>query len=426
VSDTVQKTDHHPAAHAPGGCDATGAPVNQDHENFDNPLDRHPTQAEIDECRRTHKSNARVDAEIKAELAATKGDRAALEDDVAGRLLEVRHHHQIHTLLLLVQGVSDAMEDWERAEAERATAAVAVHRLRDKGADSRTIIYAEVEREEAGRAALDKCGKHLDTVKALLTQFRKADPAKRPVPSGVQAAMSSTLSYSGLRRAVNAVARLNGEYAGLPIPVTEAPLVIAKGHPYYDRLHGMQDGEERRKETTDDGALTLVNQWRQNRMCTDVYAMREGGKPTYGLLRHGPMDRLVAGIKCMGVAQTMDVEAERKAMKTLSALIKPHLYHGYEITGWFLETSNRSGVTYIFRRLATTIALRATQDGAGESCKFLAAMCLHPLGYYEGLPIGVMVPTDDVIAHLVMMRSDEHLFWRKSNQHNSWSPGAQL
>jgi len=31
-----------------------------------------------------------------------------------------------------------------------------------------------------------------------------------------------------------------------------------------------------------------------------------------------------------------------------------------------------------------------------------------------------------VIAHLVMMRSDEVMFWRKSNQHGPVSPGAML
>jgi len=28
-----------------------------------------------------------------------------------------------------------------------------------------------------------------------------------------------------------------------------------------------------------------------------------------------------------------------------------------------------------------------------------------------------MVPTDDVIAHLMLMRADEHGFWKRANQH---------
>lgn len=28
-----------------------------------------------------------------------------------------------------------------------------------------------------------------------------------------------------------------------------------------------------------------------------------------------------------------------------------------------------------------------------------------------------MVPTDDIIAHLIMMRGDERSYWSKANQH---------
>ena len=39
---------------------------------------------------------------------------------------------------------------------------------------------------------------------------------------------------------------------------------------------------------------------------------------------------------------------------------------------------------------------------------------------------GAMVPTDDVIAHLSLMRGDEHMFWKRCNQHPSWRPEAGL
>jgi hypothetical protein len=35
-----------------------------------------------------------------------------------------------------------------------------------------------------------------------------------------------------------------------------------------------------------------------------------------------------------------------------------------------------------------------------------------------------MVPTDDVIAHLMLMRGDEHMFWRRCNQHQPWTKEA--
>jgi hypothetical protein len=37
-----------------------------------------------------------------------------------------------------------------------------------------------------------------------------------------------------------------------------------------------------------------------------------------------------------------------------------------------------------------------------------------------------MCPTDDVIAHLQLMRGDERMFWKRSNQHPSWRPEAGL
>lgn len=37
-----------------------------------------------------------------------------------------------------------------------------------------------------------------------------------------------------------------------------------------------------------------------------------------------------------------------------------------------------------------------------------------------------MVPTDDVIAHLLLMRGDERLFWRRANQHHPLDPESGL
>jgi hypothetical protein len=53
-------------------------------------------------------------------------------------------------------------------------------------------------------------------------------------------------------------------------------------------------------------------------------------------------------------------------------------------------------------------------------------LCLHPIGYYANSWAGAMCPTDDVIAHLMMMRADEPMFWRKANQHPPHRPEAGL
>lgn len=89
----------------------------------------------------------------------------------------------------------------------------------------------------------------------------------------------------------------------------------------------------------------------------------------------------------------------------------------------FAERSPRSGISYIFRRLRPTIALKAGKD---DRMRCLAALCMHPIGYYDGSWAGAMCPTDDVIAHLMLMRGDEHMFWRRSNQHPAWSQFAGI
>jgi hypothetical protein len=234
-------------------------------------------------------------------------------------------------------------------------------------------------------------------------------------------------TWQQIRQRIGVIAKERGEYAGLPCPVEEAPLVVAEGQPAYGYMHGFQIGQEKR--SNQDHGCKVLNSWRSHRPKARFSAsweiitlLDENGKHDWGCLANGPMQRIDSMLKCLGISQTMDIEAERRAMKTLAGLIPKHLYDGYEMTGVFLETSKRSGVTYIFRRLATTIAVRQ----AGDELRFLAAMCLHPMAYYEGLPMGAMVPTDDVISHLVMMRADEHLLWRKANQHGAQSPGAML
>ena len=54
----------------------------------------------------------------------------------------------------------------------------------------------------------------------------------------------------------------------------------------------------------------------------------------------------------------------------------------------------------------------------------LCALCLHPIGYYGDTWAGVMCPTDEVIAHLLMMRGSEEKIWANSNQHPVDHPNA--
>lgn len=212
------------------------------------------------------------------------------------------------------------------------------------------------------------------------------------------------------------------EFAGVPVPIEMARLVVAPGHPYYERLNGVKLGENGARVKPEHEGLEHVNSWYCHKTRRRIYVMHENGRAVHGWIQDGPVQRLGSIIDCIGVSMTMDNAAEEKALALLGTLIKPHMLDAYRLTGAFFETSARSGVAYIFRRCATTLAFHSGE----KDSKFLAALCLHPIAYYEGLPIGTMVPTDDVIAHLVMMRADEHMFWRKANQHGALSPGAQL
>ena len=244
-------------------------------------------------------------------------------------------------------------------------------------------------------------------------------------------------SWQDLRKITGVLAKDRRQYAGMPMPIPEAALCVAKAMPFFERLNGKTlgdhggggDGEP--KDDTGD-RLTFVNSWFKRDEQRRVYVMHNEatGKRESGWLNEGPIHRVEQAVKCMGVAGTMDIEAERRAMQTLRGLLKPHMFEYYEMLGYFIETSKRSGVTYMFRRLKTTVAFRVRevegQPGVGGAWRYLASLCLHPIAYYESLPIGAMVPTDDVIAHLVMMRSDEVMFWRKANQHDAFAPGAML
>ena len=84
--------------------------------------------------------------------------------------------------------------------------------------------------------------------------------------------------------------------------------------------------------------------------------------------------------------------------------------------------SKRSQVTYMFRRGRPTIAIRQDETGGFPLC----ALCLHPIGYYADTWAGVMCPTDEVIAHLLMMRGSEEKYWANANQHPVDHPAAGI
>lgn len=111
----------------------------------------------------------------------------------------------------------------------------------------------------------------------------------------------------------------------------------------------------------------------------------------------------------------LTAEAELKAMETLKGKLNAGQWNCYVLSGAFAERSERSDIHYIFRKGLPTLAM-SWHGSYAESGRVLACLCLHPMGYYRDTHAGVMTPTDEVIAHLLFMRADEHGFWRKSGQ----------
>lgn len=138
------------------------------------------------------------------------------------------------------------------------------------------------------------------------------------------------------------------------------------------------------------------------------------------------MDRLDLWLKTMGACDAWDLDAEHRARDTLRAMLTERQWMHYDMCGSFFETSPRSRLTYVFRRLRPTIALSFRGRDGREWVRCLAVLCLHPIGYYARSWAGCMVPSDDVIAHLSWMRGDEAGFWRQANQHDPASPEAGL
>jgi hypothetical protein len=110
--------------------------------------------------------------------------------------------------------------------------------------------------------------------------------------------------------------------------------------------------------------------------------------------------------------------AEVEAQKKLRELIDPFEYERYVLSGAIMFIG-KSGVRYVIRKGKPTLAFRAGE--VGEDGRFiptpLAVLCMHPAGYFYQTWAGFLPPTDDVIAHLLLLRRGEHEYWKRCYQH---------
>jgi hypothetical protein len=226
-------------------------------------------------------------------------------------------------------------------------------------------------------------------------------------------------NFARFRNGIRRIAEMRDEWAGIPMPIEDDPLVIEPTYPKADEL--MAIGAKESEPLPDTVKLRNTFWSRKHRM--DIVIWEEDGK-----IQWGPAPVPTAfdrDIYTVGASVAWGIEQESHAVHTLAGLLRHHQFKAYLLTGMFLEKSQRSGLTYLFRKLKPTVVLDARSQDA-KSTRILCALCLHPIAYYSRSGAGAMTPTDDVIAHLMLMRGDEPMFWRRSNQHAPYRPEARL
>jgi hypothetical protein len=217
------------------------------------------------------------------------------------------------------------------------------------------------------------------------------------------------------------------DWSGLPVPVPGLTLVLEPRYKHQGlsefRWKECYDAEGVRHAIDEEppakpSEYRRVNSWWNDRYQLNIVVVKDKqGRARFSVLFE---DRLAFTIRTMDAAVAWPVEAEQKAQKKLATLIPGDLFDLYVLTGHFPEMSNRSQVTYLFRKGRPTIAIRQTEEYSHALC----ALCLHPIGYYGDTWAGAMCPTDEVIAHLLMMRGSEEKFWANANQHPLYRPAA--
>lgn len=226
-------------------------------------------------------------------------------------------------------------------------------------------------------------------------------------------------SYATIRNNLRSLTHERGDWSGVPLPVGHARLVVEPSYKYAGIADIPAWDVEKEGECASDG-YTLRNvfwSWRWN--CRIAVWENPDGRCFHQKVI-GSRHTLKSVMNTIGCCDVWGIEQESNALELLGTMLRHRNFKQYLLAGGFFETSERSGVTYLFRKLRPTVAMTSrTKDG---NMKILCSMCMHPIGYYEGTWAGAMCPTDDVIAHLALMRGDERMFWRRCNQHPPHDP----
>lgn len=211
---------------------------------------------------------------------------------------------------------------------------------------------------------------------------------------------------------------MRDQWAGIPMPIDGARLIIEPRFPKAKELAEIGNKDE---EPTEEQGSTIRNRFHSaKRRCDVVIWNRPDGSLQWGLAP--AFHHIAYDLTTLQCSVAWGIEQENNALKLLGTLVKHSQLKSYLLTGMFMEQSKRSEVYYLFRRMKPTVAIRAEND----KLRVLCCLCMHPIAYYAGSWAGAMCPTDDVIAHLMLMRADEAMYWRRANQHAAFRPEAGL
>lgn len=229
-------------------------------------------------------------------------------------------------------------------------------------------------------------------------------------------------NFAELRNGLKRVAAVQEHWAGIPMPMQDAELIIEPKYPNAEALSTR--GNYTPEQQSVESPIKIRNAWWSDRLRGDIYIYEDEAGKVQHLVAPKP-HMLKHSMLTLGCSYAWGIEQESRALNLLATLVQHHTFKQYLLTGMFMETSKRSGLTYLFRKLRPTVVLDVRAKDS-TTARILCALCLHPIAYYADSWAGAMCPTDDVIAHLSLMRGDEHMFWKRSNQHLPGRPEAGL
>lgn len=213
-------------------------------------------------------------------------------------------------------------------------------------------------------------------------------------------------------------------HAGIPLPASGGMTV----HPRF-KLAGVLERDidyvevDTKDAVTDDDQGT-IRTWfwaaRRQRRAMIIEDKEHPGKVKLRLGEQQASERLRMLLNTLAGSRLWTFEQEGRALEMLRGLITEGQLHTYQMMGCLTETSVRTGLLYLFRKLRPTLVF-TPRDKHGldtpEASSLIAGLCMHPIAHYNDSWAGALCPTDDVMAHLMLMRGDEQMLWKRCNQH---------